>query len=368
MNTPDANEVKIKEERLRSYLEKSGYDAAVIGRADNFAWITGGGENRVILTSEIGFSYIVITLEDKYLVSQVMDGDKVMDEELEGLGYKLVSLKWFEKSKEEKVLELVDGLKVISDIQLPNTEFNKNEFYKLHYPLTPSEIEKCRWLAKKTEEIVYEAALKIKPGMSEYKVQGMLAGMYAENDITVSVMLVGSDNRISSYRHCLPSDKKIEKVVLLSPAVRKWGLHANIARMVSIGKVPEDTSRRYDAVCEIESEAISMSTPGTRFSDILRKQKEMYKQLGYENEWQNHYQGGITGYMVSDPTLCMNESNTVQNCQAFDWFITITGAKGEELTLNCDGNIEVASVNGIWPTRSYSKKGKEIRLPKIMEI
>lgn len=352
---------------MRDYLVKNGYHAAVIGRADNFAWITGGGENRVILTSEIGFSYIVFTPDKKHLVSQVMDGPKVMDEELEGLGYELVPLHWFEASKEEKVLELVRGMKVLADIPLPGADCRVGEFYKLHYPLTDNEIAKCRWLGRKTEEILMTAALLLHPGMAEHKAAGILAGLYAEHDITLSVLLVGSDERIATYRHCLPSDKKMEKTVLLSPAVRKWGLHANVARMVSFGKTLEDTARRYNAVREIEAEAISMCKPGTRYSDILEREKEMNAELGYAEEWKKHYQGGITGYLVSDPTLCLDPANRIGQCQAYDWFITITGAKGEELSLNCGDKIEVASVNGIWPADSYTRNGSTVRLPAILE-
>jgi len=368
VNIPDMNEVREKEERLRKALEASGYQAAVIARADNFAWITGGGDSRVIASSEIGFSYILYTLDKKYVISLVADIYKVMDEELEGLGYIPVILKWFEKTKEQAVAEKITGMKTVSDILIEGADFNPGFFYKLHYPLTRQEIEKCRLLGKMTEEIITQAALKTRPGMTEYQVAALLAGMYAEHDISISVMIVGSDERISKYRHCMPSSKQIEKVLLLSPAVRKWGLHANVARMVCFGKVPEDISRKYSAVCDIEAEAITMCTPGTRFSDILEKQKNLYKQWGFPNEWHNHFQGGATGYVVSDPGLCMDKANQVQACQTYDWFITITGTKGEELSINSDGNIEVLSVNGLWPCNNYTKNGISIKLPEIMQI
>ena len=41
-------DVQIKEGRLRSFLEREELDALVLGRQDNFAWITTGGDNRVI--------------------------------------------------------------------------------------------------------------------------------------------------------------------------------------------------------------------------------------------------------------------------------------------------------------------------------
>ncbi len=368
MNTPVFQEVAIKEKRLLDFLDLHDYDAAVIGRAENFAWITGGGENRVVLNSEIGFSYLVITREKKTVVSLIADGEKVLIEELEGLGYSLDVLKWYEKSKESRVLELVEGLHVISDIPLPSVDFKPSSFYPLYYPLTENEVQKYRLLGKLTEQILYDATYKIKPGMTEYQVQGMLAGMYGEQNIDISVMLIGSDYRIGAYRHCLPSNKEIEKLLLISPAVKKWGLHANVARMICFGEIPEDTKRRYEAVKEIEAESISLSTPGRLFSEILAVQKKMYHEFGFGDEWQNHFQGGVTGYMVSDPTLCMDKQNKLIGNQSYDWFITITGAKGEELTLNVDGTIEVPTVNGVWPTKTYKRNNILINLPDIIQF
>lgn len=84
MNKPDLKEVAIKEKRLLDFLDLHGFDAAVIGRSDNFAWITGGGDSRVVLSSETGFSYLVISRERKTLVALVADSSKVLIEELEG--------------------------------------------------------------------------------------------------------------------------------------------------------------------------------------------------------------------------------------------------------------------------------------------
>ncbi len=361
-------EALIKEQRILACLEENHWDAAVIGRADNFAWLTCGGENRVILSSEAGFSYIVLTKSEKFMVALVADLCKVMDEEAADLGYTPVVTKWFEGGAEAKVLELVRGMRVVSDIPIAGADYSPDLFYKLHYPLTRYEIERYREAAVLSEQIIAETAACLHPGMREYDVQGMLWEKYGRHNVSVSVMIIGSDERIAAYRHCCPTGKRIEKTVLISPAVKKWGLHSNLARMVCFGAVPAELAKRYDAVCRIEAAAIAMSKPGIRFADILSEQKRLYKELGYENEWHKHFQGGITGYMVSDPTLCMDASKVVTENQAFDWFITISGAKGEELTLNTGGEIEVPSVSGIWPCETYRANGMDVKLPKIMVL
>ena len=74
-------DVQIKEARVRQFLEKEGLDALVIGRQDNFAWLTAGGDSRVVTTSEMGFGYLVLTRDHKRLVSHSMDGRRFIEEQ-----------------------------------------------------------------------------------------------------------------------------------------------------------------------------------------------------------------------------------------------------------------------------------------------
>jgi antitoxin VapB len=131
-------------------------------------------------------------------------------------------------------------------------------------------------------------------------------------------------------------------------------------------EVPGELARRHEAASRIAAAAISLCVPGRRFSEILEAEKRMYGETGYPDEWRNHFQGGITGYILADPTLCLDPSAEVAPGQAFDWFITITGAKVEELSVSAESGPEVLSVTGRWPARAYEEEGREIRLPEIL--
>jgi Xaa-Pro dipeptidase len=367
MNIPEIAEVKEKERRVREYLDKNGYDAMIIGRQDNFAWFTCGGDNRVVITSEAGFTLLVITKDKICAVSQTMDGARMFDEELQGLDIEPVFLKWYEQSREMKAADLVKGMRVIADIPVAGTVYAPSEVYRLHYPLTDREIEKYRWIGSKTEDILSKVANEIKPGMTEHEIEAMFLYEYGKNGMTADVVLVGSDERITKYRHSNPSDKKIEKLVLLHPAVRKWGLHANVTRMVYFGdRLPEDIERKYQLVCEMEAATISMCVPGHRFNSILEVRKQLLRDSGYEEEWELHYPGGITGYLLCDPTVCVSPEARVSINQAYDWFITITGVKAEELSINTEKGREVLSATGKWPLKEYSWNGESIRLPQFL--
>jgi Xaa-Pro dipeptidase len=367
MNIPDILEVKEKERRIRGFFNESGYEALIIGRQDNFAWFTCGGNNRVVTTSENGFTILVITKDTTYAVSQVMDGPRIFDDELQGLDIEPVFLKWYEESREDKAAQLVKGLKAISDIPVAGAVLSPGEIAKLHYPLTEKEIEKCRWIGHKTEEIIRRVADEIKPGMSEHEIEAMFLYEYGKINATPEVLLVGSDERIQKYRHPNPSDKKVEKLVLLHPALRKWGLHANVTRMMYFGdRLPDEIQRKYEILNFLQAQTILMCIPGEKFSNILETRKKLLKENGYEDEWKYHYPGGITGYLLCDPTVCNNPKAEVVINQTYDWFITITGVKTEELSMNTINGLEIPSVTGKWPTKTYLFNGQTFNLPEIL--
>lgn len=367
MHTPRSEEVHEKLRRIRTFLEQNGFGAMALGRRDNFAWVTCGGDSTVVRSSEIGFALLVITQHAVHLVAQTMDGPRILDEEMHGMEVEPAFLRWHDESREERALRLTKGLTVVADIPLEGATLAPARIARLHYPLTEAEMERCRKLGAKTEGIIAGVAAELRPGMTEREIEAMFLGEYAREGIACDVLLIGSDARIGRYRHPSPTQKKIDRLVLLHPAVRMAGLHANVTRMVCFGdKVTEEIARKYDAASRIEAATISLSTPGRTFASILEVQKGLYRESGFEEEWHNHYQGGITGYLLADPTLCTDPSAEVSRNQAFDWFITLTGVKVEELSLTGQDGPEVPSASGQWPLKAYEYDGRRLELPAIL--
>lgn len=367
MNIPDLLEVREKERRVREFLDRSGYEAMIIGRQDNFAWFTCGGNNRVVTASENGFAWLVIAKSGIYCIAHIMDGPRVFDDELQGLQIEPVFLKWHEHGWAQKAAQLTRGLKTISDVPVEGAELSVSEIYKLHYPLTGQEIEKLRWLGAKTDEIIRMVADDVKPGMTEHEIEARFLFEYGKINATPEVLLIGSDERIAAYRHPNPSDKKVRRLVLLHPAIRKWGLHANVTRMMYFGDtLPQDIRNKYDTVNQLQAQTLSMCIPGGKFHRILEVRKELLKAAGYGDEWEKHFPGGITGYLLCDATVCGKPDAEVVINQAYDWFITITGVKAEELSINTAKGVEVLSATGKWPLKEYSYSGQDYKLPEIL--
>jgi antitoxin VapB len=345
-------DVEIRASRVRAFLELEGLDAIVIGRQDNFAWITAGGDSRVITTSEMGFAYLVITQDRKWLVSHSMDGQRFLDEHVLDQGYDLVTLYWHQGDPADKVLELTEGMKVGADFALPGARQYGAEIVDLHYPLTDLDLERYRWIGSTVNGIITRVAQDLQPGVTEREIAARFLREYALEGFTIDVLIVGFDDRVRRYRHPIPTENALQRYALLHPAARRWGLHANVTRLVHFGELPAETRRAIDGAATVGAHVAAKLAPGVRFADILAEQKRVYVELGYPDEWNYHFQGGITGYTLGDPTRCMNPEARVVERQAYDYFITVTGAKFEECMLLTEDGVELVSLGPGWPTRT----------------
>ena len=75
-------EVAAKQARVRSFLDEAGYDALVLTTQANFAWITGGGDNHVVLAADAGVASVLVTREAKYVVANNIESPRIMTEEI----------------------------------------------------------------------------------------------------------------------------------------------------------------------------------------------------------------------------------------------------------------------------------------------
>jgi antitoxin VapB len=201
--------------------------------------------------------------------------------------------------------------------------------------------------------------------MTEEEVARDLRVAFAQDSIDLDVLIVGSDDRVFRYRHPLPTSKGIQKYVLVHPAASRWGLHANVSRSVHFGAPPNAVRRPYQAAATVEARIFGMLRPGLKFSEILARQKGWYEELGFPGEWELHFQGGPTGYLIVDTNRCLTDT-TVEDNQAFEWFVTVTGAKVGELSLLTSNGLELPSAGPSWPCLEVKTDRGIFKVPDIM--
>ena len=155
--------------KIREYLKEHSFTGMILARQDNFNLITDGGNSRVIVPRDTGHAAIVVTQEQIYLIAQVMDGQRIMDEEMNALEAEAVFLHWFEASVLDKAYELA-GPKSVSDVQVQDAEVALNDIYSLHYPMTDEEYQRMKRLGAISDGIFYKVAKEIRLGMIDYEV------------------------------------------------------------------------------------------------------------------------------------------------------------------------------------------------------
>ncbi|HVO68782.1 MAG TPA: M24 family metallopeptidase [Aggregatilineaceae bacterium] len=335
-------------DKLRAWLQGAGLDGVIISRRDNFAWVTCGGDNRVINCSEVGVGHIVITQNKHYLVSYYMDSDRIIEEQVPGQEYEQVTMYWHEGDERLRARDLA-GQRVGADTHVPGTAFVGEEVMDLQWPLNDLEVERSRWLGRQVGQILENVLREVEPGMTEREIQHLLHSEIIRCDKDYEVAIVGSDERIHKHRHVLATDKPLERYLLLGPVVRRWGLFALVSRSVHFGEPPTDVRKAFHCVATIEGRIMAMLREGLPFAAILAQHKQWYDELGFPGGWNYHFQGGPTGYTLVDAARSLTHK-IVQVPQTFSWFTTARGAKVEELTLLTADGVEIPSIGDNWPT------------------
>jgi len=355
----------LKREKVRAWLKSAGLDGVIISRRDNFAWVTSGGDNRVINCSDVGVGHIVITHDRHYLVSYYMDSDRLIEDQVPGQGYEQVTLYWHEGDERLRAHQLA-GSKVGADTIVPDTVFVGEQIMDLQWPLDDLEVVRSRWLGQTVGEILERVFREVQPGMTEREIQHLLHAQIIQCNMDYEVPIVGTDERIFKHRHVLATEKPLERYLLLGPVVRRWGLFTLVSRSAYFGEPPDEVKKAFHCVATIEGRIVAMLREGLPFAEILRHQKAWYDELGFPGGWNYHFQGGPTGYVLVDVARSLT-NKVVQAPQTYSWFTTARGAKVEELTLlGKDGRAEIASLGANWPTYEVQTDTGPIQVPGML--
>ncbi len=365
--TSKKEETKEKEQRMMQFLELNELNALLMNRRENFAWFTCGGDNHVVSASEFGFASLLITPQEKYVLTSNIEAQRILDEELTDQDFEMVRFPWYESEGLRKaIMKIGPSRRIGSDILLPDTNFVGEKLPELRYSLTPWEINRYRWLGRKTGECLSEIGTQIQVGDTEYEIAAKLTNELMRFGIKPLVILIAADERIFKYRHPIPTGKKLERYAMLVVNAEKWGLVASLTRLVHFGKVPAMIQKKMKAVAEVDACFMQETQPGNKYSDIFAKGVRTYQKVGFEEEWKLHHQGGPTGYRPREYIVTHDTGDVVLDNQAVAWNPSITGTKLEDTIITTQRGPEVLTVTPNWPTLTVEYKGIKIQRPDIL--
>jgi len=363
-----ADEVREKERRIREFLRAKGLKALLLKRQANFSWLTAGGLNLVGITTEVGAASLLITEQGKFVITNNIEAPRMAEEEnLEAQGYVIRSYPWYEEQEAASVAEIVGTGMLGSDVPFPGATVLTEDVARLRYPLTPDEVLRLRWLGERVSEALEKTMIATVRGEKESEVVGRLCRELWKDRIDPITLMSAADSRIDRFRHCIPMENPVKRILMVSVNARKGGLIVSLTRFVHFGKVPPELRDRYRANVWIDCAFMAATRPGAPAAEVLRKGIDAYHAKGYPEEWKLHHQGGSIGYTGRDYRCHFQTPDIVQENQAFTWNPSLTGTKSEDTILATKEGPELITRPILYPTLAVEAGGISFVRPDILE-
>lgn len=367
-------EINLKFERLNKFLAENKINGMLFTQVRNVYWITAGiANNQIVLNKDVGAASLLILKDGKkYLICNGAEAGRMMDGTLKDLGYELIMFNWYEanpfKDVRGDIIKQIAGNGIIgSDIDYPNTINVSAKFKLLRFSMTEQEIKRYRWLGEQTTEAVAEVCKRIKTGMNEYEIEAMTAAELRSKGILPTVLLIGVDDRIYKYRHALPGGAVLQKYAMVNVVAEKWGMPIAVTRFVYFGdKLSDELKNKLEKTAIVNAHFQETTLPGKSMEEIWEDCKKWYANVGFENEWMKHHQGGAIGYDDREYVIWPGNKEVVRENQAFAWNPTITGAKVEETMIVRKDGFEVITKSKDWPMINVELNGKYFPQPGIL--
>lgn len=352
-------EIEHKHAQIRSLLEQHKAPALWLRRTRNLAWITAGADASIPVETDYGMYSILVTPEKRIVYTNNIELTRLKGEErFEDLGFEYASFPWWEPARNpDHAGQLTDEGAV------------EDALTSWRSVLTEGEQERLRVLGKDAAAALESTVRGVKPGMTEFEVAARLDAACKAWGGQVTVNLIGSDERISQYRHPLATFKKVDKYVMVVVCVRRGGLIVAGTRLGYFGKLPADVSATLHRIAAIDAAVIAATQPGRTLGTVFSDLQAAYQAQGEADQWQLHHQGGPIAYQGRERIATPGDPLVVQAGMAFAWNPSIVGCKSEDTILvGAHGNEIVTAHSADWPTVDVDIASETIRRPGILEL
>jgi len=349
-------ELETKHNQVVDWLREESLDGLLLKRNENIAWLTGGAvELRVLTPNETGVASLLVTKEGgRYYLTTANEAPRLHDEEFGALDFEPVIFPWYANETDDKAMELTRG-QLAADTPIPGGF--PARMYPMRASLQDTEIARFRWLGAQTAKAVTTVLRQLKPGMTEYEMEGQIADALLSRGILPSVYLMAVDERIYKYKHAVARGKTLEKYGMLNLCARKWGLTVSITRFAHFGALPSDLAERFHAAAQVNAALLDATRVGASSAELFRVAADAYAREGFAGDEQMHHQGGATGYWEREWIATPEGKEQVVDHQAFAWNPSVRGGKVEDTVLLHDGKIELLTPTPELPALESNANG-----------
>lgn len=362
-------EIEAKVEKLRGEMKREKLDAIYISKSEHFAWITAGGDNIVTRYCEGGVCAILITLTGRYFICNNIETKRMLVEEKLGeLGFEERSCYWFENKTPQFLKELVGEGRLAADVPMQGAANADPILLELEKTLCDNEIARYLKMGEIFSEVIENVIAAVRPGETEIEICGKLSAAMWKAGLEGVLFLVAADERIYNYRHAIPTDKKLEKFLMISCNARYKGLITKITRMAYFGDLPDELREQYAKTVHIENVMADASKPGVDDLEMLELSKKLYAEAGVPEMWKVHHQGGPQSYTNGFYLTTDFAHGVIREGMVYGYNPSITGTKTEDaFIVTAEGPIFV-TYPVIFPAIEEEINGVKYRRPGILEV
>lgn len=353
------------------WLGKRKFGGVLLTARGLFSWAAAGAENHVTLTED-GAASLLITPKSVTVFADNIEMARLQKEEFFDLsGLEFFTFPWAvpDQAATELRRRVGRGVCVADDARWGTTKLPA-EFTELTYALTDNEVVRYRKLGRDCSAAMEDALAAVRPGMLESQVAGLVAARMYDHKVTPHLVLVAADERIKSWRHPLPKNKRLRRNLMAVLCGRRAGLIISLTRMMRFGgELPADLRRRHDAAVAVDVAFNAGTRLGRPTGEIFREAMREYAAHGFPDEWKLHHQGGPTGYQGRSWKAHPDDERPVQARQAFAWNPSVTGTKSEDTVWVGPNGVEFLSTpSTMWPCLKIECAGRTWRRPDIRVV
>jgi Xaa-Pro dipeptidase len=317
-----ASEVRRRIDLVRRAVADAGARGALLRARRNFSWLTAGGVNHVVQSTELGAAPLLVTPDRCVVLAPVNEAARIRDKELAGLPIEIEEIAWHEPLEAP-----YPGTRLAGDADL------EDWLIASRMRLADFERQRLVRLAASVATAVEGVLAVAASGDTELSLSGRLAERLSAEGIRLPVVLAAADERIHRYRHPLPTAARLARRIMLIAVGERWGLHAAVTRIRELEPPDDALGERIAAVSEVLAAMHAATRPGSTLGDVFAAAQQAYEATGFQDEWRRHHQGGILGYQPRERIATPHDPTSIEPGMAFAWNPSVPGAKAEESAL-----------------------------------
>jgi Xaa-Pro aminopeptidase len=368
------SELDDKTERVARLARESDLSGILLTTQTNFAWLTGGGSNRIDGSREPGAGNLFVTADGRrFVIANTIEMPRLLAEELGDGGWQPLEYAWTdEHARPETVTRLAQraagGDRIGADWPVAAAIAIDRPITRARNLLTPPEIERYLRLGADAGRVLGEVCRNLEPGEDERAIAARTAAAIATVGARAVVTLVAADDRITRFRHPVAGTRRWERLVMVVLGAQRAGLIVSLSRIVCAGRVQASMRELTEATAGVFGRLLEATRPGAKGRELFAVAQQAYAKAGFPGEETQHHQGGPTGYRTREWIAHPQSEEEVQARQAFAWNPSITGTKVEETALLDETGLRLITTSPDWPSHPISVGGATLPAPGVLEL